>query len=198
MANLITWVWRAWPFLIVVGLAVFHYSFVYYGLVKTSQVNEEVALLAQIIGGFIVLYSIDSNAGLFQEKNLIQMLVSWLKQFPLLPKKSITLQANMALAEACPDTAAIRTYAHPKTLEEKVDHLMQEVEWIKEDMNKYHMEVKQQIDNTRSQLQKQIQQTSVELVAVNQKIKSMAFEGIMVQVFGVNLLVYGAVSGYFA
>jgi len=55
-------------------------------------------LFLQIIGGLIVIYSIDSNLGLFKKKNLFNISIAWFKRCPIRKDKTIESQPTTLIS----------------------------------------------------------------------------------------------------
>ncbi|UTW04509.1 hypothetical protein KDX31_05750 [Amphritea atlantica] len=196
MVRFIKWFWRGWPFWIVMGLAYFHYFMVSQGYIQPEDVNPRVALVSQIMGGLLVLASIDSNIGLFHNKNLWQLFIVWLKDFPMFSKNKV-IQASMTIMETKGGAAFISAYGTPETLEEKVELLFKQVDSLRHDLTILGQETKAQINKSHDELREVIQQTQDSIEDVKGKMTALVTDGIKVQYFGVNMLIYGSITSYF-
>lgn len=78
LLRLIQWFGRAWPVIVIVLVICGHFLLLDYFSQSDEFINKTASLLAQLAGGFLILYSIDSNIGIMNEKSLLTML----KNFP--------------------------------------------------------------------------------------------------------------------
>lgn len=93
LLRLLKWSWRSWPVIIIVILFIAHLSLVDYFCSNVSEVHKIIALITQLIGGLLILYSIDSNIGIIKDKNLLALLTGYLREFPLI-KRPVVIQAQ--------------------------------------------------------------------------------------------------------
>ena len=68
--RLAIWFWKAWPVLVMTGLAYAHWHALASFPSDTVLVNKLTGTAMQVVGGLIVLYSVDSNLGLFRNQSL--------------------------------------------------------------------------------------------------------------------------------
>jgi len=57
------------------------------------MVNKVTGTVLQVVGGLIVLYSVNANLGLFREQHFGNIIVGWFKSFPLF-RKSVTISGT--------------------------------------------------------------------------------------------------------
>lgn len=82
----------------------------------------------QLVGGLLVLYSIDSNIKILRNQNLFHLIKKWAKEFPFIKRKPIELKGGNCYQQNNASTGSIRTYKKPEALEEKVGCLTKEIE----------------------------------------------------------------------
>ena len=92
------------------------------------------SLSLQIVGGIIILYSIDSNIGVVNNQSLFTMLKSWLRSFPLI-KRSFVINADPGSMKITGHPAKIRVGGPGKSIKEHIKYLQEQIEWLKEDLN---------------------------------------------------------------
>ena len=78
------WMLSAWPILIPAILIATHLFWIENSGAAPESVNKLISLILQVVGGLIVLYSIDLNIGVIQKSGLFAMLTAWFKAFPLI------------------------------------------------------------------------------------------------------------------
>ena len=72
------WAWKAWPLWMLLFVGTLHFAAYHYFLEDTDSVNKTVALTCQLIGGLLVLISIDSNLGILKKENIWGALLGYL------------------------------------------------------------------------------------------------------------------------
>ena len=79
-------------------IAFFHVKFLeYFPGERSEYINKSFIAILQVIGGLIVLYTINSNLGLFEQKDLAARAFSWLKSCPLFKKpESVTINGSLS------------------------------------------------------------------------------------------------------
>ncbi|AEP29104.1 hypothetical protein [Brumicola nitratireducens] len=209
MIRLLKWISRAWPVLGILPLFLVHYLFLVlpcidsiFGVniicIANNEINKVFALILQVLGGFLVLHSIDSNIGLFRNKNLKSLTLAWFKSFPFIKRKPLVIR---------PITAECRSEVHPikiklgrkaDTLEEKIEALEEKLNWLKEDFQDDIKHLKKQIQNMYEESSKKYGALSNKTFDISTKLEKVSVGGIKFQVFGVSLLIYGSIVSYIA
>src|SRR5687767_14327271 len=92
---LLRWIWRAWPVLVIGSIFVLHLLMLRSLDVDATTINETVALVLQISGGGLILYSIDSNIGVIRGGSLLSVFRNYCREFPLLSRTRV-LEAHGA------------------------------------------------------------------------------------------------------
>lgn len=95
LLRLIKWFWRAWPILILIFLICEYLLSLNWFSQNAGFINKTASLVAQPVGGLLILYSINSNIGVIKQKSLLSILTSYFKEFPLI-KKSVVIEARGA------------------------------------------------------------------------------------------------------
>lgn len=186
-----------WPVLVPCALASAHYVLVSSTEADWSTENKLVALVLQIVGGILVLYSIDSNLGITKNTSLAGMFLDYMKRFPLI-KRSYTLNVDSAHHEVTVHPAKLRVSGTYNTIEEKVAHLQKQIDWLKEDMDDEVKHLKSMLAEAEAKSSGQITEMRRSIGSVERKVTELSAGGIQTQIFGVLLMVHGAVAGYHA
>jgi len=105
------------------------------------------ALILQVLGGCLVLHSIDSNIGLFRNENLKTLTLAWFKSFPFIKRKPIVIRPIIAESRTEAYPVKIRLEKKTDTLEEKIEALEERLNWLKEDLQDETKHLKKQIQN---------------------------------------------------
>jgi hypothetical protein len=197
IVSIIKWLFRAWPVLVPAILAIFHIVVSSYWAIDLRAANKVISLILQIFGGVLVLYSIDSNIGIVNNQSLFTLFNSWLKSFPLI-KRSFVVNVEPGSLKLTGYPPKIRVGGPGKSMEERVEYLQQQIEWLKEDLNDEVKHLKNLISGVEQRSSKEISLLGNSVGVVENKISELSVGGIGLQVFGVLLVIHGAVASYYA
>ena len=195
--RLIKWFWRAWPVIVLISLFCFHLFLIYYFQLNANTTNKTISLFSQLIGGLLILYSIDSNIGVIRGKSLFSMFTNFLKDFPLI-KKSVVLQVQNLSMSTSLSNADITIDRNPTSINEKLEYLQEQIDQLKRNLEQKSNELHKKIDDHSKEMNTNIQETKSALQDIASKVDEVSVGGIKVQLFGVLLLIYGSISDYFA
>lgn len=160
-------------------------------------INKSIALITQLIGGLLILYSIDSNIGIIKQKSLLALLANYFKEFPLI-KRSITLEAQGAAMAITGGKARITVGRNPQSIEEKIQYLQDQINEIGQDLEQETKDINEKIDRQAKEMNAKIQEHKSALRNLESRMDEVSTGGIKPQLFGVLLMIYGAISGYAA
>jgi hypothetical protein len=191
----IKWFWKAWPlhYLIIIGLI--HYTFLKSFPHAISEINSGISLLLQIIGGLLILYSIDSNTGVINNDNLIGIFKSYLKQFPPIHTYNTT-QIKAAITQITTYPPKSRVIMHPTSIEDKLAYLQEQIEDLRWENEYLQKSLSDQIKEQSVEIYKDISDIKVKLRENYGKLEKVSVGSIKIQIFGVFLMLYGAIAGY--
>jgi len=164
---------------------------------NVGTINKVISLLTQMFGGLLILYSIDSNIGVIKQKSLLILLATYFKEFPLI-KRPIIIETQCSPIAISGRKAKIILGRDPKSIEEKIEYLQYQIIEIKHDIEQEKKELNDKIDRQSKELSVQIQEAKSGLQNLELKMDEVSTGGVKVQLFGVLLMVYGAISGYAA
>jgi len=195
--KVLKWLWRIWPLHVILALLCVHLLLIYYFGLDTKTTNKTIALLSQVVGGILILYSIDSNIGIFKDRNLVGEFIQYLREFPLI-KRSVTAKLNgqfMGLSGIGADL----TYGRKcETVEEKLEYLQEQIAELRQHCKHKRKEIDKRFKDVSKEMKTQDQKQQKAVEDLKSKIEKVSVGGIKVQMFGVMLMVYGAISGYVA
>ncbi len=195
--QLIKWLSRAWPILVFVTLVIAHMVLLHYFHQSASLIHKVISLLAQLGGGFLILYSIDSNIGVLKKKSLITLLAAYFQEFPLI-KRSVTLEVQGLVSTSSLGKAKLTVSRNPNNIEEKIEYLQYQIDEIRSEFEQGCNELNEKIDRQSKEIGAQIQEWKFTLQTLESKVSEVSAGGVLVQLFGVLLMVYGAIAGYMA
>ena len=121
--SLVGWTWTiTWPILLLAIIIILHILSLSSLDIPASDIHKLVALCTQIVGGLLILYSIDSNIGIYKNKNLVSFFWLHLKKCPLLEKKTQTTRQSSSWS-VLGVSGSSTAHKKPESVEEKVDLL---------------------------------------------------------------------------
>lgn len=194
---LVKWIGGMWPVQVPIALALIHYALASNTPSDWSSENALIALVLQIIGGILILYSIDSNLGITNDTSLFGMFWGYMKRFPLI-KRSYTRNVQSSHHKMTGYPAKIRVGGPQNTIEEKVAYMQQQINWLKEDLDDELKHLKGMVAVVETKSNEQIAELRENVGSVERKVTTLSVGGIQAQIFGVLLMVHGAVAGYYA
>jgi hypothetical protein len=191
------WSLRAWPVLALLPVFAVHALSLDRFATSTQLVNKLAGMSLQVVGGLIILYSVNDNLGLFRKQSLWGAVVAWVRSFPF-ARKSVTLSARGSASGSFGGAASISTRKGATTLDERVEHLEQDLRALKLELQAGLNGLQSRIDSTRSELVSRIDETAGKVSELKQKVEAAAVGSFKTQAFGVLLAIYGAVTSVFA
>lgn len=196
LVSLVGWFFRMWPVLVPVALIALHYLVAAHTGWDVRQTNRVISLVLLVIGGVIVLYSINANLGFFDDSTLFSLFISYLKSFPLLTRRDAT-QEVPASVNVVTRRARAWPGATKKTSNERLKYLQLQIEQIKQDLNQGQDLEESAVVQLESQTREAISDVRQTIVCINRKVKKLCVCSIKMQVFGVLLMLHGYASSYF-
>jgi hypothetical protein len=188
---------RFWPVLVIIVLVATHISILHNFPADIKGINRLVSLVSQLIGGLFVLYSIDSNLFLFRGRRLHQTFGDVIREVRRFGK-SVTIQVQGLSTSSSIGSATVTTVVLPTTLDERVDYLERKISEMEKDAFKKSAEIHQKIADHKNDIEARISSLSTSVEALQNKMLEATVGGFKSQLFGVLLLVYGAISGYYS
>jgi len=186
-----------WPVLLPAAFAGLHYI-VYTNIsIDLSHANKVISLVLQLVGGILVLYSIDSNLGIMNNTSLLSLFLSYIKSFPLI-KRSYTLKADSGTMKMTSHPAKLRVGGPTNTIDEKIDYLQNQITWLKEDLNDEVKSLRGMVHSVEKRANTSISEIRGSIGSIDRKVKELSAGGIKTQIFGVLLMIHGSVSSYYA
>lgn len=191
LRQIMNWLWKAWPLWAVIIAGVIHY--VLYSFSSNREyINKIISSTLQVAGGIIVLYSINVNMGMFKRENLFSMIGQWFKSFPLF-KKSVTLNVDGCGSAFVSGSATITTKRKFNTIEERLEELERQIDESRQLIFEREKIVMERIGAVQSDLESAISRNSREIQDVRKLLDDSVVGSIKTQIFGVLLVIYGAV-----
>lgn len=195
--HLLPWLYRAWPVLALIPVGLIHTAALRMFPSETVMVNKLAGMLLQVLGGLLVLYSVNDNLGLFRAQSLASAVITWLKAFPLV-RKPITVSARGSAVASATGTLSATVQRSINTVEERVAELERLLKELQNQLQKEVQAIATRIEATRNEFQQQIAETSNKVADLSKRLEHAAVGGFKFQALGVLLAVYGSVTSVFA
>ena len=195
--GLFPWTLRAWPVLTLIPVGLAHFVAIRMFPNDTLMVNKLTGMSLQLLGGLLVLYSVNDNLGLFRSQSFKSAIFTWFKEFPVVREPiSITGHGSSISSSSSFGLATVQQ-AH-STIEERIAELEQMLQDLKKQLQLEIQTINTQIETTRSALQQQSGDTSNKVSDLAKRLEHAAVGGFKFQAFGVILAIYGAFTSVFA
>lgn len=197
LSRLIDWFLRAWPVLAFLPIALAHQTAHAFFPTDPVFVNKVTGTSLQIIGGVIVLHSVNTNLGLFRNQHLGGVVLGWFRSFPLF-RKSVTISASGVASIGISGSARASVRRAANTLEEKVSELERQLEEFRTHVREDLSAVNNRIAQVHSELSSAVASNAAAVTQLSSRLEQATIGGFKQQAFGVLLATYGAVTSVFA
>lgn len=191
------WIWKAWPVLVILFLACAHFQALARFPNESVLVNKLTGTLMQIVGGLIVLYSVDSNLGLFRNQSLATSVIAWFRECPIFVR-SVTVSGNCSASLGISGSVSASAIRAATTVEERLAEVERRLEELRSEMATKNREIYSHIAEVKLELSSSIASNQSALNKLSEKIEEVTVGGFKQQAFGVMLVIYGAVTSVFA
>ncbi len=190
----IRWLLEIWPVWTTATLGAIHYCAYVQVPDKVLVINKIAGSTLQVIGGLIVLYSVNQNIGLFKQQNLLERFTEWFMRFPLLKRPvTINLMGSISAISSCSGNITVRKQCN--TVEEKIAELERQMQECRQIMIDKENKLNEKIVGIETSLIEKITKNDKHIDEVKTLLHESVVGGISTQVFGVLLIVYGAAVG---
>lgn len=203
MNKYISWVVRGWPVLSIFPLFITHMLLIYLPCLSSqflcwsnTQINVLISLLLQILGGILVIYSIDSNIGLFKNKNLISLAFDWAKESPWSKPKAQNIYASGIPSASAVGTPTVDMEEHPSTTEEHLLYLQKQIDSLKDELSTTKSELNNNIKDIKGEISSNHIDNTQTQKDLHKRLETISIGGLKTQTFGVLLMIYGSVAAY--
>lgn len=195
LLRLLRWFWRAWPLLVICFISYGHFELVNYFPENAQYLHKVASLVAQLTGGLLILYSIDSNIGIINKKSLLSMMTNYFKEFPVI-KRSVVIELRGLEIKLSGGTGKVIIGRNPQTIDEKIRYLQEQIDQIKLDFEQESKEMNKKIERQSEEMNAQIQNARLATENIESQMAEVSIRGVKVQLFGVLLMGFGALAGY--
>lgn len=187
------WLLKAWPFTAIFIIALIHREILKVCSSESAEIlNRTMSAFMQISGGLLVLFTINANIGLFEKEGLGLIFINWLKSFPLFRnRKPNTCHVNDILPgfKISAESHSTRVCT---TIEEKIEEAQRQIDELRNIVDRKERELLAKVGEVEKNLKKLIYKTQNGINALNGLLTKTTIGGISAQIFGVLLVIYGA------
>ena len=192
-----TWLWKAWPILVVLFLVAIHLLALGQFRTQGALINKVAGTCMQVIGGGIVLWSINANLGLFRDKTILAIIGGWLRACPL-GKRNVTIALTGVASAGASASASLTVIRGPgKTLEERIARTELEITELRADLASHRTALEVRIEVVRSELSSSLASHDSRLGKLSDLVDKATVGSFKQQAFGVLLVIYGAALNIF-
>jgi chromosome segregation ATPase len=195
--RLAIWFLRAWPVLAMALIGCAHVFAITQFPSETVFVNKLTGTFLQIVGGLIVLHSVDANLGLFRNHSLATAVVAWLRECPIFVR-NVTISGSGAAACAASGSATVTVTRAATTIEERVAEVERRLDELRSEVTAQNSAIHTRIEEVKSELSSSISSNQAALNKLSEQVEKATVGGFKQQAFGVMLVIYGATTSVFA
>lgn len=197
LSALLIWLLRAWPVLVLAPIASAHACAHYFFPADAVIVNKITGTVLQVVGGLIVLYSVNSNLGLFRDQHIGSVIIGWFRSFPLF-RKPVMVSGSASGSIALSGSGRISVRRATTTIEEKIAEMERQLDELRQNVNEDIQAVNARIGQVHTELSNAVTTNTATLNQLSSRLEFATVGGFKQQAFGVLLAVYGAVTSLFA
>lgn len=187
-----------WPITIYCLCLGFHLLALTYLPVDAPKINRWVAFAFPMTGVLLVLYSIDSNLNLLEDKSLLGIPSEWLKSCPFLKRPQIYNVGVAECVEFAGDICAVRGGPGGDSVEDQLSFLRDEIRSLREDYSRLQNFMGEQIRALERRINKQASEFRTEIDEVSDVMVKVATNGVGLQMLGILLMAHGAIVAYWS
>lgn len=189
--RLVIWLLRAWPILVMAVLGAIHSYALSRFPANATLVNKLTGTIMQIVGGVIVLHSVDANLGLFRNQRLVTSVIAWFRECPIVAR-SVTIELSGAAICTASGTASAYVPRVATTIEERVAEVERRIDELRLEMAAQNRAVHERVEAVRSELSSSIASNQSALNKLSERVEKATVGSFKQQAFGVLLAIYGA------
>lgn len=191
------WLWRAWPFITMALIVMAHWELLQVLPAYADCINTWTSAGSQIVGGFIIIFSLSQNLKLFGKVGLKAVFKNWIKEYPRFKTVTAVGSASGSMSVSGVGAVAFGT-GGPQTIDERLAALELQLKTLTQDLVKKEKALIGRIDQLSAVVSKNAQDAQTALLALTDKVKETAVGGLKPQLFGALLATYGVLVGALA
>lgn len=154
------------------------------------KINSYCSVAFQIIGGLIVLHSINSNMRLLSKSNIIKEAYKWIKSFPPRLKNQTINVSDLVSATACASGDLVLE-PNLSSIEEKVEYLLKETKRIESKVDATKKQLQQELQMANKESNKKHLKLQNEIHEIGMNLKSTIVGSVKLEILGILTISYG-------
>lgn len=193
VASLLIWAWRCFgPLIVLLIIGAAHFALLRVFALDAEIVNKWLAAVLQIIGGILVLWSINDNLGTFRNKGLAQWFIDELRTFTFRKNTTIVpVTGNATFSSA--GSANVSFEAAPATIEERLSNIEKGIRELRVFATDLDRKTNARLDLLDSHLNDAMAKQHAAVERLTAQVDRSFVGTFKLQLFGVLLVIYGAV-----
>jgi hypothetical protein len=164
---------------------------------QASWVHKITGLFLQLLGGLLILWSVNGNLGLFRKTSLAGTFLAWVRDFPTTRNRVILAAIGMASASGIAAALSVGRKT-PTTVEERIAELEVLLQEVRTEMTTQIKDLAKRVEAGKNELSVLIQATDGKIASLSERVEKTTVGGFKLQAFGVLLAIYGAVASVLA
>ena len=162
---------------------------------SNQTIDKYLSFGLNISGGLLVIYSIDSNLGLFKKGNLFTLLKNWIKSFPMIKGEPLIITAQPCHSVSTALPGRIELTKPPESIEELYRYTQEQISLLRKDLKNERRNRDEVINKITNEWSTKHTALNKSVSEINEQLKSVAIGGVKLQVLGVLLVTYGSYVG---
>ena len=190
-------IFRTYPFTIMIVIAGAHIfsntpcMFVSPMCFETSQIDKFVVFITQLLGGLLLLWSLNSNLEIFHGKTVLDLLKHWWQTRPLAKQviQPVSAVGNITISKP---EIKISASSVGQTIEEQLKYLRHRLDKLSDDIEINKNLTEDKIANLDNKLLETSMKHRQYVSALEKKVTASTVGGVKLQFLGLFLVIYGA------
>ncbi len=204
VSSLAKWIWRGWPVIVILLIVLTHQlssqlpCIPNFSCWSNQQVDRFMSFALNLTGGGFVLYSIDSNLGVFRKGGITTLFKKWVKSCPLIKGEPLVINAQTTLSISTALAGEITPNEAPQSIEDLYKYTQAQLTSIRGNIKEQRRLTDEKIDTLSSEVAADNADINKKVSTVNQQLQSVAVGGFKLQLLGVMFVVYGSYLSFSA
>lgn len=189
------WFFRAWPLWATLFVIAAHLFTLSIFSQQSEGVNKSFSIGLQVLGGLLVLDSINSTLGMLRGTTIFRVIAEWFLSCPIWSTPRTIEGAGIATLSVTASGQG-RVKRKATAIPDRVAELEQQMDEMYQDIGRREKALRKLISDTKTELSDRVQKGEAAIRRVDGKVDATALGTIKQQVFGVVIAIYGAGLGY--
>ncbi len=190
LKRLFIWFFDPWPLHIFPLFLTIHIVLINQFPANLPMINSISSALFQIIGGIIVLISLNSNLNLLNKTSIKNVFINWFKSFPLKSKSVITeVSDSISIQSTVSATATVSNSLN--TLEDKIKFLFDEIKRLDQKISDSTEKLKEDLNEKFKYIERKHSNLDQSLIEVKANLNNTVLGSPKLEILGILSIIYG-------